>query len=424
MTTFNKIKYQSILILLLLPTIMLGQTVNTGDLYISPGTILSTVPDFNNTTTGTVINDGEFYVYADFNNDGDVDFTNGEEGLTRFEGTAVQQLSGGKISYFYDVLFNNSSSTTASFELSSEISVANEANFSEGIVKNDDFGGMITFEDNADHIGTFDNSHVDGFVQKNGDDSFTFPIGDKQLYRFAAISAPNGIAEHFTAKYYFENPVGITFNNETPTASKAGVITVIDTAEYWTVTNDTDASNVLLTLSYADGLTTPDDITKNPESGIHIVRWNDSEQLWVDEGGIVDVSNKTVTTPLRIDGEYGIFTLGRVNEALTLPGDVVVYNGVTPNGDGVNDYFLIDGIQNLANNKLQVFNRWGVEVYATEDYDTNGNVFNGFSNGRITINEEAKLPTGTYYYVLSYDFSNNGSVERIKKAGFLYITTE
>ncbi|WP_034061498.1 gliding motility-associated C-terminal domain-containing protein [Lacinutrix jangbogonensis] len=401
---------------------LMAQTVNIGEVVVMPGTQFSIGDDFNNTLTGSFINDGEVFIYANFNNEGLVDFTE-ESGYTRFQGNAVQELSGGNISYFYDVLFDNDASTSASFELSSEISIANEADFNTGIVKNDDFGGLVIFEDNADHTGTFDGSYVDGLVQKNGDDSFIYPIGDAQFFRYAAISAPDNSEDVFTAKYYFENPIGITVNGETPTASTTGVINLIDNAEFWTITNDTASSDVLLTLSYDELSTTPLAIVTGPQTAIHIVRWDAVQQLWVDEGGIVDVANKTVTTPLRLE-DYGIFTLGRINEDIILPGDVVVYNGVTPNGDGVNDYFIIDNIQNLANNNLQVFNRWGVKVFETNNYDSTGNVFNGYSEGRLTIAKNKQLPTGTYYYVLNYDFSENGSTERIKKAGYLYITTE
>jgi gliding motility-associated-like protein len=401
---------------------LIAQTANTGEMVVMPGTQFSTVGDFNNTNTASFINDGEAFIYANFNNEGVVDFTT-TDGYTRFQGSAVQQLSGGSISYFYDVLFDNVSSSTGSFELSSEISIDNEANFNEGIVKNDDFGGLVIFEDNANHTGVFDESHVDGVVKKNGDDSFIYPIGDAQLFRHAAISAPDDITDTFTAKYYFENPIGNIVDGETPTSSVAGVITMIDMAEFWTVTNDAGSSDVLLTLSWDENTTTPLAIASDPQTAIHIVRWDEAQQLWVDEGGIVDVANKTVSTPLQLD-HYGIFTLGRVKEELILPGDVVVYNGVTPNGDGLNDYFLIDNIQNLANNNVQIFNRWGVKVFETNNYDSAGNVFDGYSEGRLTISGNDQLPTGTYYYVLSYDFTDNDSTQRVKKAGYLYITTE
>jgi gliding motility-associated-like protein len=421
MKTKNKIGLHLVGLFLAMGTLT-AQTVNIGELYVTPNTQFSTVGDFNNTSTASFINDGEAFIYANFNNEGVVDFTT-TDGYTRFQGSAVQQLSGGSISYFYDVLFDNVSSSTGSFELSSEISINNEANFNEGIVKNDDFGGLVIFEDNANHTGVFDESHVDGLVQKNGDDSFIYPIGDKQLFRYAAISAPDNLTDTFTAKYYFENPIGTTVNGETPTTSVAGVISLLDNAEFWTVTKDAGSSDILLTLTWEELSTTPQAIAADPQTAIHIVRWDEAEQLWVDEGGLVDPANKTVTTPLRLDN-YGIFTLGRVKEDLILPGNVVVYNGVTPNGDGVNDYFLIDNIQNLANNNLQVFNRWGVKVFETNNYDSAGNVFDGYSEGRLTISGNDQLPTGTYYYVLSYDFTDNDSTQRVKKAGYLYITTE
>ncbi len=410
--------YLIISISLISPVSLFSQTVNAGELFISKDTQFSTISSFNNTAAGTFINDGETFIYSHFNNDGVVDFTQGESGLTRFEGTAVQQLSGGNISYFYDVLFDNTSNPTASFELSSEISIDNEAQFEEGIVKDDDFGGLVIFENDANHTDTYDGSHVDGLVQKNGDTSFEYPIGDGGFFRYAAISAPDDRNDVFTAKYFFENP-----DTQYPLASRTGVIKLIDTNEYWTLTRDSGSSTILLTLSWEEGTTTPPEVVSQPQTAIHIVRWDETQQLWVDEGGVVDTANKTVTTPIAIE-DYGVFTLARVKEELILPGEVVVYNGVSPNGNGQNDYFLIDNIQNLANNKVEIFNRWGVKVFETTNYDTNDNVFRGYSDGRMTIDSGSLLPTGTYYYVLSYDFTENGSAQRIKQAGYLYLTTD
>lgn len=423
MILFKILKNISKGVLILLPTVLCAQTVNTGELTITSGTQFSTVSDLDNKAGASFINDGEAFIYAHFNNNGTVDFTNGEQGLTRFEGTAVQQLSGGNISYFYNVLFDNSSSDTASFEQSSDISIANEANFEEGIVQNDGFGGLIIFEDDATHTGAYDGSHVDGQVEKNGDDSFNYPIGDKQLYRYAAISAPDNIGAIFTGKYFFENPVGKTINGTRPTASTAGVITLLDTSEFWTITRDLGASEVLLTLSYDEESTTPSAIVATPQTDIHIVRWDEIEELWVDEGGIVDENDKSITTVVGVEN-YGIFTLGRINEEIIFPGDVVIYNGVTPNDDGKNDYFFIDNIEKLANNSVEIFNRWGVKVFETSDYDTKGNVFKGYSDGRLTVLGDKKLPTGTYFYVIKYDYTKNGTTDRVKKAGYLYLTTE
>ena len=69
---------------------------------------------------------------------------------------------------------------------------------------------------------------------------------------------------------------------------------------------------------------------------------------------------------------------------------LIIYNGFSPNGDGVNDTFKIDGLDSYENHKLMVFNRWGNKVLQTENYN---NDWDGYWN-------EKRLPFGTYYYVL------------------------
>jgi uncharacterized repeat protein (TIGR01451 family)/gliding motility-associated-like protein len=101
-----------------------------------------------------------------------------------------------------------------------------------------------------------------------------------------------------------------------------------------------------------------------------------------------------------------------------LPGNFEIFNGVTPDGDGLNDYFQIDGIENWPINNVKIFNRWGVLVWETDGYGVNGNVFRGESNGRSTIREEKALPTGTYYYILTFPGDNPG---QSSYSGYLYI---
>lgn len=403
-------------LLLLIPYGMFSQTVNTGGLYVAPGTQFSTVGDFNNTATATFVNDGEAFIYGHFNNDGNVDFTSGETGYTRFEGTAIQQLSGGNISYFYDVLFNNTSNNMAAFKLSSEISIENEADFYEGIVETGK--GLVIFENDATHSNTYGGSHVDGIVQKNGNTDFELPVGDGQYFRYAAISAPNRNDDVFTGKYCLENS-----NTTYPHTNRTGIIELIDDTEYWIINRNSGNSAVMVTLSW-NSETTPEAITAQPlEDNLHIVRWDAASDLWVDEGGVVDATNNTVTSLVEVE-TFGVFTLARVKSKFLLPSDVVPYNAVSPNGNGKNDYFVIDNIQNLPNNRVEVFNHWGVSVFITEDYDTDGNVFNGYSDTKSTFNAGSLLPTGTYFYVISYDHTSNGKTERVKKSGYLYLSTD
>ncbi len=409
-------KLQRALIAILVPAALLGQTTNTGEMYITTGTQFSTVEAFNNTNQGTFINDGEAFIYNHFNNDGTVDFTPGEAGYTRFQGTAVQQISGANISYFYDVLFNNTSGGNAAFELSGEINIDNEAEFNEGIVKNDDFGGTIVFESNATQTGAYDGSHVDGEVQKNGDTAFEYPIGDAQWFRYAAITAPSDANDIFTAKYFFEDT-----NTNYPVSNLGPNLVAVDAAEHWRIEQVTGDSDVLITLTWNEN-TTPADLLQGDLEAIHIVRWDDALQLWIDEGGVIDEANKTVTTAV---DAYGIFTLGRIKQNAVLPCDLTVYNLLTPNSDGINDVFEIQQAVNddtcAQNMNVVIYNRWGIKVFEARDYNQGSKKFNGFSEGRATFDKNKGLPTGTYFYILTFDHQENGSTQQYKKAGHLYI---
>ncbi len=106
-----------------------------------------------------------------------------------------------------------------------------------------------------------------------------------------------------------------------------------------------------------------------------------------------------------------------------LPCSVVnIYNAMSPNGDGLNDIFLIENIENsecYLNNTVEIYNRWGVLVYDAKNYDNSSVVFRGVSEGRATVNKSAELPTGTYFYIIQYT-TTDGSV--VNKSGYLYLT--
>jgi gliding motility-associated-like protein len=72
----------------------------------------------------------------------------------------------------------------------------------------------------------------------------------------------------------------------------------------------------------------------------------------------------------------------------------VIFSGFSPNGDGINETFTIQGIERMhGHNKLLVFNRWGNEVYRSEDYQ---NDWEGTAFGK-------DLPDGTYFYLFEDD---------------------
>lgn len=77
--------------------------------------------------------------------------------------------------------------------------------------------------------------------------------------------------------------------------------------------------------------------------------------------------------------------------------ELEINNVITPNDDGVNDYWIIKNIDLYPNNAVRIFDRDGRLVYSKLGYD---NSWNGMFNG-------LPLPEDTYYYVLYLD-SNKG----------------
>ncbi|GAB3034593.1 hypothetical protein GCM10027185_40650 [Spirosoma pulveris] len=70
--------------------------------------------------------------------------------------------------------------------------------------------------------------------------------------------------------------------------------------------------------------------------------------------------------------------------------------GFSPNGDGVNDRFVIKLLPASVTIQLEIFNRWGQLVYQKTNYQ---NDWDGTTNQGIgAADAKNELPDGTYYY--------------------------
>jgi gliding motility-associated-like protein len=72
--------------------------------------------------------------------------------------------------------------------------------------------------------------------------------------------------------------------------------------------------------------------------------------------------------------------------------DIIAYNVFTPNGDGINDYFEIKNAERFPEMLVEVYSRWGDQLFSTVGYDS-GNQWDGTARGK-------EVPVGTYYYIL------------------------
>ncbi|KGO93919.1 choice-of-anchor L domain-containing protein [Flavobacterium subsaxonicum] len=132
--------------------------------------------------------------------------------------------------------------------------------------------------------------------------------------------------------------------------------------------------------------------------------------VWTNAGGIVlgSESQLIITLP----GTYYVTATPNAATGCPVTADVTVTNvacmipkGISPNGDDKNDSFDLTGFDI---NKLSIFNRYGMEVYSKITYT---------SEWHGQTNEGGELPTGTYYYVIT--FSSGSS-----KTGWVYINRQ
>jgi gliding motility-associated-like protein len=96
----------------------------------------------------------------------------------------------------------------------------------------------------------------------------------------------------------------------------------------------------------------------------------------------------------------------------TLSDKIVVHQAVTPNGDGKNDFFQIEGLEKFSENKVTIINTNGVKVYEARGYNNGSNAFDGRSNFTGALQQQ-----GTYYYRLEYNVNH----ETIRKLGYVVL---
>jgi gliding motility-associated-like protein len=393
-----------------------GQMVNTGEITILENTEVTLLSDLKNIDNSQLMNDGQLNIYKHFQNNGTIDFIN--QGQISFLGEDKQSISGTATVYTYDLWFENAKSRD--FDIETSVEVANEAAFKAGVVHLIGNEASFTFGNNAQAVEMSHDSFVDGWVKKMGQQDFVFPIGNDGFYRPAELTEINQANEMFQMQYVWADPAG---NGQLrPLDQKSKSIKDINDTEYWNYTSLNEDSIAILTLSW-DELTTATPILEGNLNTLRIVFWDEQQQVWMDLGGAIDVANQRITTINPIKSS-GVYTLATGNEEYILPGDIVVYNGLSPNGDGVNDFLRFDGLEKYPENSVTIFNRWGSVVFETKGYDNEENVFKGFSQGNLTVSGDKTLPTGTYFYVLDYKLEEDVQSLPIRKSGYIYISGE
>ncbi len=126
------------------------------------------------------------------------------------------------------------------------------------------------------------------------------------------------------------------------------------------------------------------------------VRW------YLDDGSVGSTDEGFYYLPIgtyqvEVEGSDGCFTV----KDFKITGDITIYNGVSANNDGMNDYFQIFCLEYFPDNHVQIFNRSGMLVFEMDGYDMYDETkrFNGIANRGVSMGSQ-ELPIGTYFYVV------------------------
>ena len=266
---------------------------------------------------------------------------------------------------------------------------------------------------------------------------------------FVLISAPSSIAVGATETFVIELIADVVgaLNATVEVNSSAGVFT-------FPITGEITAAPVIILYDGADNIA-PQIINNQSNSvdfgttdvsqgiartftlenigtavlGLNSISSDEPAFIISDEPSTIEageVETFTITLQSDLAGVFsGIVTINSNAEDFTFPvrGEIIqeimilsqkppliIYNAVSPNGDGKHDFFKIENIEEYPGNRLQIYNRWGDKVFDLENYDNVNNNFRGQAN----VGGGGNLSDGTYFYVLD---SNDGG----KLDGFLIL---
>ncbi|MCM4170218.1 gliding motility-associated C-terminal domain-containing protein [Arenibacter sp. TNZ] len=315
---------------------------------------------------------------------------------------------------FTPVFYDTEVSINDGLYLETNVGILNNFNFIHGNVytPRDRSNISLNFYEDSFYVGEGKNTKIDGYGSIKNKDTFRFPVGDDNRVRPLTITSET-INEMAKCAYFFQNPnTQSTFDKNFDTGIRDFNVLGVSNKEFWRLEGDTptiatlswdDMSNINMLGEYLSDLT--------------VVGWSKNQQKWMNLGNTAlegEFSFGSITSDTFVPNDYEIITIGGavdLNETLTTL-DLGNYY-LTPNGDGTNDYLVIDGIDESPNNILQIFNRYGVMVYYKENYRDE---FVGLSNRNMLVKGQIGLPSGVYYYIIILN------ALKIKHQGYLYLS--
>lgn len=249
-------------------------------------------------------------------------------------------------------------------------------------------GSKLVIEDGAVISGGSDNSYIDGPIYHVGTGYKYFPVGSGNVFLPLDFVDVKGTSP----------TVGVLLTLPNTNASVQGNLAEVSTEQYWqldVIGGVFDGSQVVLPLR--------DEMFIGDVSRAVVAQSPSLSNPYTSLGASAVTGNLTVgTVTSEIEATDIFLTVGRFEgEAGS---ELFIYNAVSPNDDGMNDFFKILNIDLYPDNIVTIYTRWGDKVFEMKGYDNLEKKFDGQSN----VGKSYLLSEGTYYYVIEKDENSKG----------------
>jgi gliding motility-associated-like protein len=337
---------------------------------------------------GTIINNGFLIVSGSWKNDGTYDPGAGQ---INFNSSATQTIN-----------HENQSIGTLTIngggkkEFLADITILSNLNLVNGILVSVN-GSKIIMNQSAIVTGASNTSHILGPVQIHGSGNWIFPIGNGNTYLpLEVLNVTDPSAQATVTLNELVQGQANTF---------AAELAQVSSKRYWNMVLNAgklDQSKIKLPLRNEDGLA--GNLNQLVVAGSNAANGPYTSLGQSQVTGTLTAGTVTSTQ----SPSFSFFTVGALLDGIQ---PIEVFNAVSANEDGKNDYMRIENIGSYPTNQVSIVNRWGDRVFEITGYDNLQKSFRGESN----INGNSKLPSGTYFYFINL---NDGSP--VKK-GFLEV---
>jgi gliding motility-associated-like protein len=283
------------------------------------------------------------------------------------------------------------------------VNVRNNLNFIEGNVLTtlNDQSVYLNFMDQSTYTGEDDPRKITGYAAITDRDFFHFPVGDENQLRSLTLDS-KGVTPLAICAYFFEDPASpLSIPQSFDPEEKIRDIGTVSDREFWIIQSDVPAQ-VTISWDARSGLGLVPNATLE---SVRIIGWSNTSNQWIIIGNAAvsgDITEGFLTSNTFVPRDFAAITFGTT----PLPTDTFAVENPTlgnyflsPNGDGTNDFLVIDGLEESPNNSLIIYNRLGQKVFEKINYV---NEFYGMSNaGSLYTNRNIGLPEGVYYYLVT-----------------------